>query len=104
MECERASTKYFQTLFMVDKVGQIMQGVVSGVNQRGVFVELQPDKCEGMIHINDINTKGDFTYDEQFKILISSDAKYRFVIGNKVMIKIKQVNLDKSQIDLVLED
>ena len=103
MECERASTKYFQALYMSDNVGQVFQGVVSGMSQRGLFIELQPSKCEGMITISDLTTDTDFTYDERFKVLTSTDGKHRFVIGNKVLVKIKSVNLLKSQIDLILE-
>ena len=87
---ERDSIKYMQMVFMEDKVGQHFEGVISGVTDRGLYVELTENKCEGMIRIIDI--KGDFYhYDDRQHAFIGERTKKVFQLGDTITIKVKKV-------------
>lgn len=100
-EAERESTKYFQTLFVMDKIGEEFSGKVSGIAEHGLYVRMDENYCEGMIAMNDI--PGDhFYFDaENFKIVGKRSGK-EFNIGDAVRVKIYEVNPRKRQIDLEL--
>lgn len=98
---ERMSVKYKQAEFMVDKVGQIFDGLVSGVSKWGIFVEIIGTKCEGMIRLRDMND--DFYYlDEENYQVIGSRKGQQYKLGGKVKIKVKKVDLPRKQMDFVL--
>jgi len=98
---ERMSVKYKQAEFMVDKVGQIFDGLVSGVSKWGIFVEIVGTKCEGMIRLRDMND--DFYYlDEENYQVIGSRKGQQYKLGGKVKIKVKKVDLPRKQMDFVL--
>ncbi len=99
VEAERESTKFFQTLYVVDKIGQEFDGTVSGIADFGMFVKMDENQCEGMIPIQEI--PGDrFRFDaEKFQIVGSKTGKtYNF--GDQVRVKIYEVSTRKRQIDL----
>lgn len=101
VEAERESTKYFQTLFMVDKIGETFEGTVSGVAEFGIFVRLDENKCEGMIPINDI--PGDrFFFDAEKFVVVGSKSKKEYNFGDKVKVKVFEVSTKKRQINLDL--
>jgi ribonuclease R/exosome complex exonuclease DIS3/RRP44 len=96
---ERDSTKYMQVKFMQRYVGETFEGVVSGVTDWGVFVELQENKCEGMIRIRDF--KDDVYYFDQAQYaLIGHRTQDQIQLGATVRVVIKSADLDKRQIDL----
>lgn len=96
---ERDSIKYMQVKFMQRYVGETFEGVVSGVTDWGVFVELQENKCEGMIRIRDF--KDDVYYFDQAQYaLIGHRTQDQIQLGAKVRVVIKSADLDKRQIDL----
>ncbi len=98
---ERMSVKYKQAEFMMDKVGQIFDGLVSGVSKWGIFVEIVGTKCEGMIRLRDMND--DFYYlDEENYQVIGSRKGQQYKLGGKVKIKVKKVDLPRKQMDFVL--
>jgi ribonuclease R len=101
MEAERASIKYKQTEFMKDKVGQLFDGVVSGVIEFGIFVEIIENKCEGMIPIRGL--AGDFyEYDEDNYCIRGRRTGKKYQMGDPVKIEVARVNMARKQVDFAL--
>jgi ribonuclease R len=101
MEAERASVKYKQAEFMKDKVGKIYDGVVSGITEWGVFVEILENKCEGMIPVR--NLAGDFyQYEEDNYCIRGRRTGKKYQMGDPVQIEVVRVNMEKKQIDFSL--
>jgi ribonuclease R len=101
MEAERASIKYKQAEFMKDKVGQLFDGVVSGVIEFGIFVEIIENKCEGMIPIRGL--AGDFyEYDEDNYCIRGRRTGKKYQMGDPVKIEVARVNMARKQVDFAL--
>ncbi len=101
MGAERASTKYKQVEYLSEYVGEQFEGIISGVTEWGMYVELLDNYCEGMIRIKDIS--GDFyEYYEREMAIIGRRKKNRFTLGDKVRIEVKRTNLQKRTIDFNL--
>lgn len=101
MEAERASIKYKQAEFMQDKVGEVYDGVVSGVTEWGIFVEIIENKCEGMIPMRGL--AGDFyEYDEENYCIRGRRSGRKYQIGDPVKVEVLRVNLQRKQVDLGL--
>ena len=99
-KAERDSIKYMQMVFMEDKVGQHFNGVISGVTERGMYIEIIENKCEGMIRVIDI--KGDyFRYDSQQHSLIGERSKKTYQLGDTIKIKVKKVNILRRFLDFI---
>ena len=100
-EAERESTKYFQTLFVSEHVGETFAGTISGIADHGLFVRMDENHCEGMVPMMDI--PGDRFYFDQDKFrIIGARTHKEYNFGDKVRVSIKQVNPRKRQIDLEL--
>lgn len=95
---ERASIKYKQVEFMKDNVGKIFDGVISGVTQWGIYVELNDSKCEGMVSIRSL-TDDFYEYDEAEFAVIGHRTKRRYTMGDKVSIRVIAANMEKKQLD-----
>ncbi len=95
---ERASIKYKQVEFMQDKLGQTFDGVISGVTEWGLYVELNDNKCEGMIPMRDL---GDDYYelDEKNYCIRGRSKKKVYSLGDDITIKVARANLEKKQLD-----
>ena len=100
-EAERASIKYKQAEFLQDQVGVEYTGIVSGVTEWGMYVEIQENKCEGMVRLRDI-TDDFYTLDEKNYAIIGQRKKKTYQLGDEVQIKVKKVDLEKRQIDFTL--
>lgn len=100
---ERSSIKYKQVEFMSDKIGQTFNGVISGIQEWGVYVELNENKCEGMIPIRDLDDDFYF-FDEKNYCLTGRKYNRSYRLGDEVVVRIKKTNLDKKQMDLELID
>jgi len=98
VNAERASIKYKQVEFMKDNVGKEFEGVISGVTQWGVYVELIDNKCEGMVSVRSL-TDDFYEYDEAEFALIGERTKNRFTMGDEVKIRVVSANLAKKQLD-----
>ena len=98
---ERASVKYKQVEFMGERLGMEFDGVISGVTEWGLYVELNENKCEGMIPMRDL---GDdyYDFDEKNYCLIGRRHHKKFSLGDPVTIKVARANLEKKQLDFVL--
>jgi len=98
VEAERESTKYFQTLFVVDKVGETFEGTISGVAEFGIFVKMDENQCEGLIPMQDI--PGDqYRFDADKFAVVGNRKKKEYNFGDKVKVKIQEVSVPKRQIN-----
>ena len=95
---ERASIKYKQVEFMKDNVGKIFDGVISGVTQWGIYVELNDSKCEGMVSVRSL-TDDFYEYDEAEFAVIGHRTKCRYTMGDKVSVRVVAANMEKKQLD-----
>ena len=100
-QAERASIKYKQVEFMQEHVGQVYDGVISGVTEWGLYVELNENKCEGMIPIRDLDDDY-YEYDEKNYCLRGRRKKHVYNLGDAVSIKVARANLEKKQLDFTL--
>lgn len=101
IEAERESTKYFQTLFVQDHIGEEFAGTVSGIAEFGLFVRMDENHCEGMVPM--ANIPGDrFYFDAEKYRIIGARTKKEYNFGDKVRVKIYEVYPRKRQIDLEL--
>ena len=86
---------------MKDNVGQEFSGIISGVTQWGLYVELVENKCEGMIPVRTL-TDDFYEYDEAEYALIAQNSKKRFTMGDEINIRVVSANLSKKQLDFEL--
>ncbi len=100
-DAERSSIKYKQAEYLKDNVGSIYAGVISGVTEWGMYVEIIENKCEGMIRLRDISDDF-YTLDEKNYAIIGQRKKKRYQLGDEVQIRVKNVDLTKKQIDFSL--
>ncbi|HEX7366776.1 MAG TPA: ribonuclease R [Pelobium sp.] len=100
-DAERASIKYKQAEYLEDNIGQTYMGIISGVTEWGMYVEIQENKCEGMIRLRDISDDF-YVLDEKNYCIIGQRKKRTYQLGDEVKIKVKRVDLGKRQIDFSL--
>jgi len=98
---ERASIKYKQVEFMSRYIGDEFDGVISGVTEWGVYVEIIENKCEGMVPIRDLDDDY-YVFDEKNYCLVGRRYQRKFQLGDAVRVKVARANLDKKQLDFVL--
>ena len=103
VEAERASTKYKQVEFMQDKVGVTFDGVVSGLTDWGIYVEIVENKCEGMVSIKSI-VDDFYEFDEEEYAIIGRHTERKFEIGDELKIEVVNANLSRRQLDYKLVD
>jgi ribonuclease R len=97
-DAERSSIKYKQVQYLTDKIGQEYDGVISGVTEWGVFVEIVENHCEGMIRIRDLRDDLYF-FDEDNYCLRGRRTGKILTLGDKVRIEVKRADLAKKQLD-----
>lgn len=100
-EAERASIKYKQVEFMKDHIGEDFDGIISGVTEWGFYVELNESKCEGLVHIRELDDDYYF-FDEDNYSIIGRRNKKTYQLGDTVKIKIVKADLEKKQLDYTL--
>ncbi|MCK0178814.1 ribonuclease R [Flavobacteriaceae bacterium S0862] len=100
-KAERDSIKYMQIKFMQDHQDQEFVGVISGVTDWGIYVEIIENKCEGMVRIRDI--KDDYyQFDQDEYALIGQATKNMYQLGDEVVVKVKKADLVKKHLDFSL--
>lgn len=99
-DAERASIKYKQVEYMTERVGQVFDGIISGVTEWGVYVEEKETKSEGMIRMRDM---GDdfYIFDKAHYQIVGDRTKKRYRLGDAVRVKVKRADMDQRQIDYV---
>ncbi len=95
---ERDSIKYMQVKYMQDHQDQEFLGVISGVTEWGIFVEIVENKCEGMCRIREIK-EDYYTFDEKQYALVGAVTKKLLQLGDEVIVKVKNADLVKKQLD-----
>jgi ribonuclease R len=99
MEAERASNKYKQVQYMKNYLGDEFEGVISGVASFGFWVETVEHKCEGLVSVNSLLEYDEFRHVETDYCLVGRRSGKKFMMGDKVWIKVVAANLTKRQLD-----
>ncbi len=100
---ERASIRYKQVEFMQDRLGEIYDGVISGVTEWGFYVELDESMCEGLVPIRDLSDDY-YDFDEKNYCLIGRRHGVRYTLGDRVKVQVARADLDRKQLDFALID
>lgn len=98
---ERASIRYKQVEFMADRLGQVYDGVISGVTEWGFYVELNENLCEGLVPVRDL-ADDYYDLDEKNYCLIGRRHGTRYTLGDEVKVQVARADLDRKQLDFML--
>ena len=100
---ERDSVKYKMVEFMSDKIGEVYDGHISGIQSYGIYVEIDENHCEGMVPIHDL--RGDYyEFDEAHYQLVGRRHHNKYLLGDPIRIKVARANMEKRQLDFTLAD
>jgi ribonuclease R len=99
-DAERASIKYKQVEFMTYAANKDYEGLISGVTEWGIYVEIIETKCEGMIRMSDMNDDY-YEYDEKRYRIVGRRTKKVYTLGDKIKVRVKKTDIDRRLIDLV---
>ncbi|WP_115460744.1 ribonuclease R [Winogradskyella aurantiaca] len=100
-KAERDSIKYMQIRFMQDHLDEEFKGVISGVTDWGIYVEIISNKCEGMVSVRDM-TDDRYDFDEEQYALVGRSSGKVYQLGEEVMVKVKNTDLIKKHLDFYL--
>jgi ribonuclease R len=100
-DAERASIKYKQVEYMSKYLEKNFDGIISGMNEWGMYVEEKETKCEGLVRVRDMNDDF-YIFNEKKLELIGQKSKKRYRFGDHVKIKVKAVDLERKMIDYIL--
>jgi ribonuclease R len=100
-QAERASIKYKQVEFMSERLGNVYDGVISGVTEWGLYVEINENKCEGMVPIRDLDDDY-YEFDEKSYCLTGRRNHKFFRLGDPLRIQVVRANLERKQLDFAL--
>ena len=100
---ERSSIKYKQVEYMADHLGEVYDGVISGVTEWGLYVELNDNKCEGLVPIRDL-ADDYYDFDERNYCLVGRHTKTRYRLGDIVRIQVARANVERRMLDFALLD
>ncbi|MFY0628874.1 MAG: ribonuclease R [Flavobacteriaceae bacterium] len=100
-KAERESIKYMQIKYMQDHKDEEFKGVISGVTEWGIYVEISSNKCEGMVRIRDI--KNDYyIFDEKQYAIVGQSTHHMYQLGDEVVVKVKNTDLERKHLDFTL--
>ena len=101
VKAERDSIKFMQIKFMQNKIGESFSGIISGVSDWGIYVELEENKCEGMVYVKDI--VGDkYYYSSDQACLIGKENNKKYQLGDSIKIQVKKADLIKKHLDFTI--
>lgn len=100
---ERSSIKYKQVEYMADHMGEVFEGVISGVTEWGLYVELNENLCEGLVPVRDL-ADDYYDFDEKNFCLVGRRRGVRYRLGDDVKVRVARASLEKKQLDFVLID
>lgn len=100
---ERASIKYKQVEYMGDHLGEVFAGIISGVTEWGLYVELDDNKCEGLVPMRDL-ADDYYDFDATNYCLIGRRYNNRYRLGDKIQVQVARADLQKKQLDFVIVD
>ena len=98
---ERSSIKYKQVEYMADHLGEVYSGVISGVTEWGLYVELDDNKCEGLVPVRDL-ADDFYDFDEKNYSLVGRRHGHRYRLGDSVQVKVARCDIAKKQLDFVI--
>ena len=100
-KAERSSIKYMQVKYMQDHKDEVFGGVITGVTEWGIYVEISSNKCEGMVRIRDI--KSDYyVFDEKQYAIVGQSTKHIYQLGDDVVVRVKNADLERKHLDFTL--
>lgn len=102
-QAERSSIKYKQVEYMRDHLGEEYDGIISGVTESGIYVEITENKCEGMVPLRDLDDDY-YVFDEKNYCLLGRRHHQRYSLGDPIRIKVARANLDRKLLDFTLAD
>ena len=102
-EAERASVKYKQVEFMKDRIGEVFDGIISGVTEWGIYVEIVENRCEGMVKVRDMRSD-QFIFDEDNYRYIGKNSNRIFALGDPVKVIVKEADLVKKQLTYAFDE
>ncbi|WP_287117739.1 MULTISPECIES: ribonuclease R [Duncaniella] len=100
---ERSSIKYKQVEYMQEHIGETYSGIISGVTEWGLYIELNDNLCEGLVPMRDL-ADDYYDFDEKNHCLVGRRYNHRYRLGDNVDIKVARADLEKKQLDFVLLD
>ena len=100
---ERDSIKYKMVEFMSDKVGNVYDAHISGIQSYGIYCEIDDNHCEGLVSMRDLDDDY-YDFDERNYCLVGRRHHHKYQLGDPIRIKVASTNLEKKQIDFVLEE
>jgi ribonuclease R len=98
---ERASIKYKQAEYLGERLGQVFEGIISSVSEWGFYVELNENKCEGLVPVRDLKDDH-YLYDDKNFCLIGRNTHRRFTLGDAVQVQVASVNMERKTVDFAL--
>ena len=100
-KAERDSIKYMQVKYMQNHKDEVFEGVITGVTEWGIYVEITKNKCEGMVRIRDI--KSDYyLFDEKQYAIVGQSTKQLYQLGDDVKVQVKKTDLERKHLDFNL--
>lgn len=100
---ERASIKFKQVEYMNDHLGEVFSGIISGVTEWGLYVELDDNKCEGLVPMRDL-ADDFYDFDQENHCLIGRRHNNRYRLGDAITVQVARCNLERKQLDFVIVD
>ena len=101
VKAERESIKFMQIKFMQNKIGETFSGIISGVSDWGIYVELEKNKCEGMVYVKDIKDDK-YYYSNEEASLIGKKSKKKYQLGDTITVEVKNADLIKKHLDFII--
>jgi len=102
-QAERASIKYKQVEFMQEHLGETFEGTISGVTEYGLYVEINENKCEGMVPLRDLDDDY-YEFDEKNYCLWGRRFHHRYSLGDSIKVSVARANLERKQLDFALAE
>jgi ribonuclease R len=99
-DAERASIKYKQVEFMASVEKKVFEGLISGVTEWGIYVEIIETKCEGMVRMADM-TDDFYEFEEKNYRIVGRKNRVAYTLGDKIDVRVKKTDIDKRMIDLI---
>ena len=102
-KAERETTKLMQTIFMKDKVGEKFKGIISGVTERGIYVEMENNHCEGFIEVSNLQNDY-FYYDIEKHRLVGELTNKIYQLGDQINVIVEKADIIKKEIRLNIKN
>lgn len=100
---ERESTKLKQVEYLSDRIGELFEGIVSGVTEFGIYVELKENYCEGMVHVS--NLKDDYyQYHPDRHCIVGKHSGKKYQLGDSVTVKVHSTNIQQKIVDFMISN